>query len=97
MTDAEKRLSEFYKEFTHVRETDRHYHNPWIPEMKSFLVESIHQAIAEERERVRGIVNALDVGRPRSTKEELPYELKKEWLDETKVVLLSALDKPDKE
>ena len=47
-----KRLEEFEKEFAHVRQTDRHYANPWIPEMKSFVIESIHQAVAEERERI---------------------------------------------
>jgi len=56
MTDAEKRLAEFYKEFAHVKETDRHYHNPWIPEMKSFLVESIQEARAEERARILAVI-----------------------------------------
>jgi len=49
-----KRLEEFEKEFAHVKETDRHYHNPWIPEMKSFLIKSIQQAVAEERARAVG-------------------------------------------
>ena len=61
MTDAEKRLAEFYKEFAHVKETDRHYHNPWIPEMKSFLVESIHQAVAESQEQtISALCRVLD-------------------------------------
>jgi len=53
---TKKRLAEFEKEFAHVRETDRHYDNPWIPEMKYFLTETIQQAVAEERDRVREIL-----------------------------------------
>jgi len=60
MTYIGKILAEFDKEFAHVKITDRHYFNPWIPEMKSFIIKSINQAIAEERERVREkIENAI--------------------------------------
>ena len=59
MNYTEKRLKEFDKEFAHVKITDRHYFNPWIPEMKSFIIKSIEQAIAEERERVRGEIDRM--------------------------------------
>jgi len=52
MTDAEKRLAEFYKEFAHVKETDRHYHNPWIPEMSvpniASLVEDLQKKLTKK-------------------------------------------------
>ncbi|MDZ4786309.1 MAG: hypothetical protein SGJ02_09570 [bacterium] len=57
MTNTEKRLEEFEetKAYQYLKVAG------FSLEVKSFLAESITQAIAEERERVRGEINILEL------------------------------------
>ena len=61
-------------------------------EMSNFISTSITQAIAEERERVRETINALEIAKPNNITDEIPYAIKKAWLKETKQAILSSLD-----
>ena len=68
-----------------------------VGNMADWWIEKIQQALAEERERVRETINALEIAKPNNITDEIPYAIKKAWLKETKQALLSSLDKPDKE
>jgi len=56
MNNTDKILAEFDEKFFTKETFD--WKNPTPGEIKEFIVESIHQALAEERERVRGIIGS---------------------------------------
>ena len=62
MTNTEKRLAEFDEQYSPIIKDESNsswkYGAPSPNSMKIFLSSSITQAIAEERERVRGILSA---------------------------------------
>jgi len=99
MTNTEKILAEFDEEFAHVKITDRHFFNPWIPEMKSFIIKSINQALTEDRERMRGIIDWELTPHEYESDDPLFERFAIRIKEKYKNKLLSSLDKPltDKE
>lgn len=47
---GEEWLSRFDEKFAHVKETDREYYNPWLPEVKAFIRSEIAKAKKQARE-----------------------------------------------
>jgi len=75
---------------------DEHTKNMGVGNAADWWLEKIHQALAEERERVRETINALEIAKPNNITDEILYAIKKACLKETKQAFLSYLDKPDK-
>ncbi len=44
---------EFDEKFACVKETDTHYYNPWLPEIKQFIAKVELRAIEAEKERTK--------------------------------------------
>ncbi len=60
-----------------------------IDKVSSFL----HSVRAADKEEIVAIANHLEVDKPQIESDEKIYAIKKMWLEETKSVLLTQLDK----
>lgn len=81
-------IERFEKQFACVKETDQHYYNPWLPDVKNFLKIELETIVKESFKNTRV-----------EEKEMLDYDEQSIWtINQTRQLYNSALsDKHNKE